>query len=271
MKTTNNTKTLMTMTNLRNAEMSYPTWTLFDKLIVEASVPNYPANHFGTKPLNNGKHLVRVNATPKLMSLIGSGNYIGIDVPVLLKPKGNVNKGTIIIVGESTKRKINVFNKPNDILLGIPYAVVLGMGRPSQCDVYKKIFEGLLAEGYSIYLTDVVKIWWQNKKMKVSSEDENILKKEIEVINNSAKIVTWGKTASDLLRKIGYKGYLPQLHPGKNNRSNWKLKIFEKAIYNNDLTYAKNLYPNPGDKTTDDIVANEAIKEILDYMRIGKP
>ena len=37
MKTTNKTKTLMTMTNLRNAEMSYPTWTLFDGFIVEAN------------------------------------------------------------------------------------------------------------------------------------------------------------------------------------------------------------------------------------------
>ena len=34
MKTTNNTKTLMK--NLRNAEMSYPTWTLFEKLIEES-------------------------------------------------------------------------------------------------------------------------------------------------------------------------------------------------------------------------------------------
>lgn len=264
MKTTNNTKTLMK--NLRNAEMSYPTWTLFEKLIEEASDPDYPAKHFGTKPLINGKHLVRVNATPDLKCIIGSGNYIGIDVPVLLKPKGNVNKGTIIIVGESTKRKINVFNKPNDILLGIPYAVVLGMGSPSQCDVYKKIFEGLLAEGYSIYLTDVIKIWWKGRKMTVSKDEEDLLKDEIKVINNSAKIVSWGKTASDLLRKIGYKGFLPQLHPGKNNRSNWKRKIFEKAVYGNNVNYAKKLYPNPGDKTTDDIVANEAINEILDFI-----
>ena len=54
-------------------------------------------------------------------------------------------------------------------------------------------------------------------------------------------------------------------HPSQQNWNNWKLHIFEKAIYDKkDITYATSQYPQKDSKTNEVIVASEAIKEILE-------
>ena len=252
---------------LQNAIMEFPTWDLFNDYIVEASNNYFPSTNFGNKPMRcPNKTIISITGTSKLKSIIGGNKFIGIDVPVLLKSEGNDNKGTICIVGESPLRNIKDFKNSDNILLGTPYAVHQEFGSPSQCDVYKKIINNLLAAGYSVYLTDIVKIWWKGKDMiKDKDVDENFLEKELEKIGKNVFIVTWGKRASDKFSKMNI-DYLPLLHPGKRNWDNWKLKIFMKAVYDEGVDYAKNLYPcKKGSPTTEFIVANEAVKEILDY------
>ena len=76
-----------------------------------------------------------------------------------------------------------------------------------------------------------------------------------------------GENCKKELNKIAeYKNkFKPMLHPGLMNWNNWKLHVFEKAIYDKGIDYAKKVYPNIGDSTTEVIVANEAVEEILEY------
>lgn len=264
--------------DLQYAQMEYPTWVLFKNLIVEAKQRNFPYVKLGSSPMAcPNKTLIPVSGKPKLKSFLGSKVFVGIDVPVLLNPQKGRSGKTIVIVGESPLRDTKDKN-PNDIFLGTPYAVHQEFGYPSHCNVYKKILSDLLAMGYSIYLTDIIKVWWQGKKgkeMKVNDIDRELWKKEIEMIKKGKYgigkdvfIVAWGKTAKKELNKIAeYKNkFKPILHPGLMNWNNWKLHIFEKAIYEKkDINYAKKVYPNIGDSTTEVIVANEAVEEIFEY------
>ena len=265
--------------DLQFAKMEFPTWDLFKSLIIEAKQRNFPNSKLGSSPMAcPDKTPIPVSGTPQLKSIIGGNVFIGIDVPVLLSPKDRVLGKTIIIVGESPLRNTKDFKNPHDILMGTPFAVHQEFSYPPQCNVYKKIFRDLLSEGYSIYLTDIIKVWWQGKKgreMKVNDVDKSIFRKEIVKIKSTTKgnldneifIVAWGKTAENELNKIKeYKNkFKLMLHPGLMNWNNWKLHVFEKAVYDKGVDYAKNVYPNIGDPTTEVIVANEAVKEILEY------
>ena len=56
-------------------------------------------------------------------------------------------------------------------------------------------------------------------------------------------------------------------HPSVMNWDAWKLRIFEKAIYSKEVKYAIDLYPNKESATTEDIVATEVVKEILEHIK----
>jgi len=256
------------------ASMKYPTWGCFDKIISEAKDVNFPSNIFGCQPIiRDANTLVPVNV---LKSNIVEGDYAGIDVPVLLKPKTKANGKTIVIVGESPLRDTNNSKNQNKVLLGTPYAVHQKFDVPSQCNVYKKIFSDLLDEDYSVYLTDIIKVWWKDKGkdkgLKADDCDKEIFKNEINEILNGGKIgkdlfiVAWGNKAGGVLEK-DYPFLIKLLHPSQQNWNNWKLHIFEKAIYDkNDTEYAKSQYPQKDSKTNEVIVASEAIKEILENV-----
>lgn len=260
---------------LGSSTMEFPTWDCFKDWIDEASCPNFPSSKFGNQPIQkNTPTLIPINAKPSLASIIQKKEFVGIDVPVLLKPKDNNNGKTIVIVGESPLRETDDNNNKDKILLGTPYAIHQEFGSPSQCNVYKKILNDLLKEGYSIYLTDVVKIWWKGTKLEYEEDYKTILRKELKKLPNPI-LVAWGKSASGKISKIGYKEFLQQPHPSRNGRIHWKLRIFEKAIYDEkNIEYATQRFP-PEDRrsssnrtcTTEVIVANEVVKEILDYCR----
>ncbi|MBR6190014.1 MAG: hypothetical protein IKQ59_13855 [Prevotella sp.] len=255
---------LTDVANLQNASMDFPTWELFGGLLEEVKDSSFPSDKFGKKPMGcSNNTIIPVTGTAELKRMIGKNKYVGIDIPVLLKQDGIESKGTICIVGESALREIKDFKTTNDILLGTPYAVHQGFNCPLQCNVYKKIFSDLLKAGYSLYLTDIIKIWWKDKNLKIDKDvDEAFLKKELAKIGSDAIIVALGKKAADGLEKMGYK-FICLPHTSRQNWNNWKLKIFMKAVFEEGVDYAKKLYPCIESKTNEVIVANEAVKEIL--------
>ena len=89
---------------LENASREYPTWGCFDKIISEAKDKNFPSSNFDCQPI---QCLVPVTV---LNPNIVEGNFAGIDVPVLLKPKTEANGKTIVIVGESPLRDTKDIN-----------------------------------------------------------------------------------------------------------------------------------------------------------------
>ena len=256
---------------LEAASREYPTWGCFKDIIDEAKNKDFPSSNFDCQPIQCPNHpLVPVTV---LNSDIVRGDFAGIDVPVLLKPTTNANGKTIVIVGESPLRDTNNSKNQNKVLLGTPYAVHQKFDAPSQCNVYKKIFSDLLNKGYSVYLTDIIKVWWEGKDLKAYADDKKIFEKEIQKILNNGKIgkdlfiVAWGNKAGGVLEK-DYPFLIKLLHPSQQNWNNWKLHIFEKAIYDKkDITYATSQYPQKDSKTNEVIVASEAIKEILENVK----
>ena len=260
---------------LKEASMEYPTWGCFKNIIDEAKIKDFPSSQFGNKPDNQPMQCPNntLASVTVLNSNIVRRDFVGIDVPVLLKPTTKPNGKTIIIVGESPLRDTNDPKNQNIVLLGTPYAVHQLFDAPSQCNVYKKIFSDLLNKGYSVYLTDIIKVWWEGKDLKADADDKKIFEKEIQKILNNGKIgkdlfiVAWGNKAGGILEK-DYPFLIKLLHPSQQNWNNWKLHIFEKAIYDKkDITYATSQYPQKDSKTNEVIVASEAINEILENVK----
>lgn len=186
-------------------------------------------------------------------------------------------------MGESALRTdddiTTISQTPNNTILGTPYAIHLEKC-PPKCAVYRIIFDALLKEGYSLYITDIIKVWWKGKKGNMLVPDDldiNIFKQELQQFKNPI-IVAWGKKSQDALKhrleKKPNTDFLPLPHPGVNNWDSWKLRIFMKAVFNNNLEYAKKIYgegPIGSETKTDEkIVANEAVRSIIEYMNIKK-
>ena len=157
--------------------------------------------------------------------------FEGIDLPALLK-KDDKSK-TIMIIGESPVRRATKKWKEG-LYFGTPFAVACKEGTPPQSDIYKFIFCRLLDEGYSVYITDAVKIWHNGLKREdfIGIIDEEILRSEIENINPHF-IVAWGETARTACYNI-YKGdekcYFHQTHPVNSNWDRWKVKMLVEAV-----------------------------------------
>jgi hypothetical protein len=264
---------------LKIASMKYPTWNEIKKLLgVQFDEPE----QFGQNPLSiNKEH-------DPIYSYIKEGDNektpCGIDIPVLLKPEPETDKPLIVILGESALRNKKELeditnDASNNVILGTPYAIHL-KECPPKCGVYRKIFDAILEKGYPIYLTDIIKIWWEGKKdsllvpndldIVVFNKELNELKKKYEDII----IVAWGEKPKDALQKkfnmIPDVEFLPLPHPGQKNWNAWKLRIFEKAVFSGKLEYATNLYGKKPDgkdnKTTAEKVAIEAVQSIDDYI-----
>lgn len=196
-------------------------------------------------------------------------DLIGVDIPVLLSKKDKKSKGIIIILGESPLRTKDDKDNNNNIVFGLPYAVHMDMDNPPQSRMYKKIFSKLLNEGYSIYLTDIIKDWFAGRKLDPSNDDIKLFEKELAILQQSHPIyiVVFGqkaKKAIDILQ--GNAPDFPKVielpHPSKKNWTTWKLRIFEKAVYGKGIDYAKKRYPKRSSSTSEEIVSNEVIDEM---------
>ena len=247
---------------LQNVDMTYPTWEkIKQKLDVRDNTP--PSEKLGTlafcPPTQNSVWSTNIPNYPKPL--------VGIDVPVLLKPT-KCNGKTIIILGESPLRNDKNIISGKNVIFGTPYAVHQNIDSPKQCIVYKLIFNGLLSKGYSVYLTDVIKVWWKKKKLDPTDEDKDILDNELNKFPNHY-IVSWGKRADTALRDMKKTPIVSLPHPGQLNWNNWKLKIFRKAVYSGNMDYAKSIYYNPNNEdnpTTPEIVASEALTDIFNAI-----
>lgn len=254
---------------LMNSNMSYPTWEKISEML---GVANVAPKTFGVKPMRN--------ENAPLYSVIKNDKVktpCGIDIPILLEPEDHSNGRLIIILGESPLRSkkdlsdiMDPRNAPNNVILGTPYALHLGK-IPPKCGVYWKIFNALLKEGYSLYITDIIKVWWKDKKLvPVQNVDIPIFNEELNALKERKPIiVAWGKKANNALMKndkVLNEDILPLPHPSTQNRDSWKLKILEKAIFvKKDISYVRSFYKDRNAKTTDDTVAKIALDEILSF------
>ena len=270
---------------LKNASMDYPTWNEIEGLL--GVTFKDLVNSFGGKPIEKENRPIYSNIDVNIIEKYEESTPCGIDIPVLLKPKSETDKPLIVILGESALRNKAELegikdpkNAPNNVILGTPYAIHLEKC-PPKCGVYRKIFDAILGKGYPIYLTDIIKIWWEGKKDSLlvpNDLDIDVFKKELDIlkkeINNNIIIVAWGEKPKDALQKkfnmIPDVEFLPLPHPGQKNWNAWKLRIFEKAVFSGKLEYATNLYGKKPDgkdnKTTAEKVAIEAVKSIDDYI-----
>ena len=264
---------------LKEARMEYPTWNEIKGLLgVQFDKPDL----FGKNPLSINKEHDPIYSYIKEED--NEKTPCGIDIPVLLKPEPETDKPLIVILGESALRNKKELEDitngaSNNVILGTPYAIHL-KECPPKCGVYRKIFDAILEKGYPIYLTDIIKIWWEGKKDSLlvpNDLDIDVFKKELDILkkerNNNIIIVAWGEKPKDALQKkfnmIPDVEFLPLPHPGQKNWNAWKLRIFEKAVFSGKLEYATNLYGKKPDgkdnKTTAEKVAIEAVKSIDDY------
>ena len=270
---------------LKEARMEYPTWNEIKGLLgVQFDNPEL----FDNNPLSIDKENASIysNIDGNIIKKYDEKTPCGIDIPVLLKPKSETYKPLIVILGESALRSKAELkdikdpkNAPSNVILGTPYAIHLEKC-PPKCGVYRKIFDAILEKGYPIYLTDIIKIWWEGKKDSLlvpNDLDIDVFKKELDILkkerNNNIIIVAWGEKPKDALQKkfnmIPNVEFLPLPHPGQKNWNAWKLRIFEKAVFSGDLLYATNFYGKKpygkDNKTTAEKVAGEAVKSIDDY------
>lgn len=268
---------------LKNASMDYPTWNEIEGLL--GVTFKDLVNSFGGKPIEKKNKPIYSNIDVNIIEKYEESTPCGIDIPVLLKPKPETNKPLIVILGESALRNQKELeditnDASNNVILGTPYAIHL-KECPPKCGVYRKIFDAILEKGYPIYLTDIIKIWWEGKKDSLlvpKDLDTDVFKKELDIlkneINNNIIIVAWGEKPKDALQKkfnmIPDVEFLPLPHPGQKNWNAWKLRIFEKAVFSGDLQYATRLYGKDPDgednKTTAEKVAGEAVQSIDDYI-----
>ena len=166
-------------------------------------------------------------------SLLINNGYGGIDIPCWVCNEELKASSTIMIVGESPYRIDHQCNKTTCLTLGTPYAIQF-VDYPDQCWVYKQIFKKLLEE-YNLYLTDVYKLWVNNRnannvqKVKIYPHDNYpIIKKEIEQVKPDI-IVTFGSEARNVVQKLLNNGskirVVHLLHPSQRNNGRWK-KVF---------------------------------------------
>ena len=264
---------------LKNASMDYPTWNEIEGLL--GVTFKDLVNSFGGKPIEKENKPIYSNIDVNIIEKYEESTPCGIDIPVLLKPKPETNKPLIVILGESALRNqkelAEIEKTDANVILGTPYAIHLKKC-PPKCGVYRKIFDAILEKGYPIYLTDIIKIWWEGKKDSLlvpKDLDTDVFKKELDIlkneINNNIIIVAWGEKPKDALQKkfnmIPDVEFLPLPHPGQRNWAAWKLRIFEKAVFSGDLLYATNFYGKKpygkDNKTTAEKVAGETVQSIL--------
>lgn len=202
-----------------NCKIEFPTLDLYTQEIskeLNRNIENelkYYSNLVETKFNNLGE-----NDEVKLVYNI----LTGIDIPILLSPVGKKSEGVVMIVGESPLR-----NKALDgLIIRTPFAIGTKPECYRQCNRYKKIIQNIIDEGYSVYITDIIKIWDINKskKLTVSDFDKKILKKEHEH-TNALKIICWGKKSFDCISKfIDSKKIVEILHPSAMATRWWKKK-----------------------------------------------
>ncbi len=155
---------------------------------------------------------------------LSDSEYQGIDFPTLFS-SGKNEKGTIVIISEDPLRK----HKDNEISIGTPYALHRKKFRDQTQRGLFNLIESLVSDGYTIYLTDVYKLYIKkdNQTKYRFQESEiaifkSILKKELDIINPSL-VITFGNPSRDALSsmEIGFDSH-DFIHPSGAANKSWK-------------------------------------------------
>ena len=177
-------------------------------------------------------------------------NRIGLDLPTW-NNVGNINN-TIMFVAQDPLRS-EYYNDCHDIIVSSPFGTHDATHRKSRHgEVYFDIFSKIVEKGYGIYLTDTKKFYIKGNNSasytkKQTQIYEEILKKEIEIVNPKI-IVAFGKHAQFSVIKVdGEKRLLHLIHPSGAARGHIKKKY--------DL-----------DDCSNKIIAETYIKDILDTL-----
>ena len=230
-----------------NCNVSFPTLKIY------ATEISHELNQSVVTALGNYSQIV----AQKFNNLQGTDNPVipytpltGIDLPILLSPAEGKSNGCVILVGESPLRK----KKWENLIISTPFAIGFEPNLVKQCRRYKKIIQNIIDEGYSVYVTDIIKIWDVNKagKLPISQFDIDFLGKEIQALNPLG-VICWGKKAQRSMEKIlGTNSNLKIVgipHPSAMNTACWKRN-----------------YPNDCDGTENSVV-EKASEIILTHIR----
>ena len=268
--------------------MDYPTKDLFHKWIDGNTLDNVCLNDLGTIPFSKyGQVAFPVPFISPYNKIYAQTQCVGIDIPVLIHPGKEKCKGeTLVIVGQSPLREVICTYPKNSAFIGCPFAVNNTLGIPKQCCVYKLIFQKLLDCGYTLYLTDAVKVWWDGKKLvpnykkqvpnnnSVSNnfDDDTVFVNEISKLSQKATIkaiITWGNIAKDFVGKIANNNQFPPIisvmHPGKRNWGRWKKRLNGGTANNSPID--SNNCQNGKALCTSGLVSDLVVKEILNKLQ----
>ena len=215
----------------------------------------------------------------------------GVDIPILLENDNNINRGIIAIVAQDPKRSDGDKQLPKDnngktikdkIIVGTPFAFHYKSDAYSKTKVYRNIVDGLLKDGYKVYITDAHKIYSEDKTFSVDKDSEmDLLKDELSSFEDLKCVVTFGEDALNYIEDA-YKtddnkpSCVNVLHPSSNNTSNWDSWIFEQAYwevknncegvwskYAQERGYRDKVYGKfKGNRSLEDVIVNSTIEKI---------
>ena len=218
------------------------------------------ANNFNEETSSEIKAIEKCLCSPKcedsFLREFNDCHMSGIDLPVLIEPNNHQNGKTIFIVGEDPLRNKGNHDK-SKIILSTPYGTHLkkykdnGIGR-----LYWNVSTMILDKGYSLYYTDVFKLWMRdNGQSKIEIKTNAILYKlflsTIEYEVNHFKpcaIITYGKAAENAVKQFANDLQLQCevvsfIHPSWLNNKRWKnLLTNEKTMIEGSLNQQKEGY-----------------------------
>jgi len=183
------------------------------------------------------------SANSDFRSIYQKSPVIAVDLPSVWElDDGRIDKPTIAIIGQDSKH-----NKDHsELIVGTPYGLHHKGSRENltHTKLYFEMVEVLLALGYRVYLTDLLKIWVCNPEqryvgIKLPNDDQQrfreLIKPELDVVRPCA-VVTWGKlagTAVDQLN-LGIK-HVKCIHPSGAANGAFKKLTGLSPNYSNKL------------------------------------
>lgn len=180
-------------------------------------------------------------ATPKpVATAYTSSKLIGIDLPTLITPNCGGGNGCVVILGQDPLRKNSDFRyRSRDVVVGTPWALHSARARQggkglSGVTRMWNIVQGAARKGYSVYLTDITKIWIQNpsvpgEKLTFPARDPRFIKllqREVACIQPT-KILALGKAAQQACEALKLPPTISVLnfpHPSARNDA-WNAKL----------------------------------------------
>ena len=149
------------------------------------------------------------NAMPLLSGAnIPNEPITGIDIPILIgNPNATSHKGTIMILEQDPLRRLSQFQKmytnaqlQNNAIVGTPNAFHF-----NPVKFYLLLVANLIADGWSVYLTDTYKVWAPNlakNKNRLTNNEINLLCQEIATIKPTIVLLfgTEAKNAYNMLQ-----------------------------------------------------------------------